>query len=208
MASFSVPGMGFLKVSLWRRGCGSGKIVSMAVLVDEAVWPWRGARWAHLVSDDSVDELHAFAQLLGLRRMAFQGDHYDVSTDVRQRALALGAEPVRGRDLVRRLRAAGLRLSADERPGSWEEIGRWLGTGARPDVGSVVPAALIEALNRVDARWGVAEVVAFQRTTETVVVVEDTEGVALVGPVPGEVEARCHDDRIVELLALRKEATL
>ena len=195
-------------MGLWRRRRGSGNIVGMAVLVDEAVWPWRGARWAHLVSDDSVDELHAFARRLGLRRMAFQGDHYDVSTDVRERALALGAEPVRGRDLVRRLRAAGLRLSAEERPGSWEEIGRWFGAGARPDVGSVVPMALTEALNRVNARWGTAEVVAFQRTTEVVVVVEDTGGVVLAGPVPVGVEDRCHDDRIVELLALRKEATL
>ena len=208
MASVPVPDAGSLTVGLWRQGRVSGNIVGMAVLVDEAVWPWRGARWAHLVSDDSVDELHAFARRLGLRRMAFQGDHYDVSTDVRQRALDLGAEPVRGRDLVRRLRAAGLRLSVEERPGSWEEIGRWFGAGVRPDVGSVVPAALTEALNRVDARWGVAEVVAFQRTTEVVVVVEDTEGVVLVGPVPVGVEARCHDDRIVELLAPRKEVTL
>ena len=94
----------------------------MAVLVDEAVWPWRGARWAHLVSDESVAELHAFADRLGLRRMSFQGDHYDVPESVRDRALALGAEPVRGRDLVRRLRGAGLRLAAPERPGAWEAV--------------------------------------------------------------------------------------
>ena len=76
MASVPVPDAGFLTVGLWRQGRVSGNIVGMAVLVDEAVWPWRGARWAHLVSDDSVDELHAFARRLGLRRMAFQGDHY------------------------------------------------------------------------------------------------------------------------------------
>ena len=29
----------------------------MTVLVDAAVWEWRGARWAHLVSDESYDEL-------------------------------------------------------------------------------------------------------------------------------------------------------
>ena len=43
---------------------------------------------------------------------------------------------------------------------------------------------------------------------EVVVVVEDTGGVVLTGPVPGGVEARCHDDRNVELLAPRKEAIL
>ena len=47
----------------------------MTVLVDAAVWEWRGARWAHLVSDESYDELHEFAQLLGKRRLGFQGDH-------------------------------------------------------------------------------------------------------------------------------------
>lgn len=81
----------------------------MAILVDQAVWPWRGQRWAHLVSDESYDELHAFAAQLGIPRRAFQGDHYDVPADYRERAIELGATAVDGRDLVRRLRAAGLR---------------------------------------------------------------------------------------------------
>ena len=81
----------------------------MAILVDDAVWPWRGRRWAHLVSDESYDELHAFAARLGVPRRGFQGDHYDIPAELRDRALALGAEPVDGRELVRRLRAAGLR---------------------------------------------------------------------------------------------------
>ena len=36
------------------------------ILVDQAIWPWRGMRWAHLVSDESYDELHAFAARLGI----------------------------------------------------------------------------------------------------------------------------------------------
>jgi hypothetical protein len=84
-------------------------IVAITILVDQAVWPWRGERWAHLVSDDSYDELHAFAARLGIPRRAFQGDHYDVPTGYRLRAIELGAEPVDARILVRRLRAAGLR---------------------------------------------------------------------------------------------------
>ena len=81
----------------------------MAVLVDEAIWPFEGRRWAHLVSDVSYEELHDFAELLGIPRRAFQGDHYDIPTDYRMEALRLGAEAVESRVLVRRLRAAGLR---------------------------------------------------------------------------------------------------
>lgn len=85
----------------------------MAILVDRAIWRRRGRAetvgWAHLVSDASYEELHAFAARLGLRRTWFQGDHYDVPAHVRAEALALGAEPVDAAELVRRLRAAGLR---------------------------------------------------------------------------------------------------
>lgn len=81
----------------------------MTVLVDAAIWPFEGRKWAHLVSDTSFEELHAFAEQLEIPRRAFQGDHYDVPTDYRVRAIELGAEPVPSRELVRRLRAAGLR---------------------------------------------------------------------------------------------------
>ena len=81
----------------------------MTVLVDDAIWPFEGRRWAHLVSDTDFEELHSFAASLGIPRKAFQGDHYDVPTDYRERAIALGAEAVTSRELVRRLRSAGLR---------------------------------------------------------------------------------------------------
>ena len=81
----------------------------MAILVDPAIWRWRGRRWAHLVSDESYEELHAFAARLGLRREWFQGDHYDVPVEVRDQALTLGAHAVPSAVLVTRLRAAGLR---------------------------------------------------------------------------------------------------
>ena len=81
----------------------------MTVLVDPAVWPWRGDRWAHLVSDESYEELHAFAARLGIPRRAFQGDHYDIPAHLRGTAVELGAEPVAARELLRRLKAAGLR---------------------------------------------------------------------------------------------------
>ncbi len=66
----------------------------MAVYVDEEGIRWRGREWCHLVAD-SLDELHTFAAKLGLRRSWFQSKtrypHYDVTTSVRVRALALGA---------------------------------------------------------------------------------------------------------------------
>lgn len=93
----------------------------MAVLVDPAVWEWRGARWAHLVSDESHDELHDFARRLGKRRLGFQGDHYDIETVDRERALDLGAEAVDSRELVRRIRAAGLRRRGDKP--TWQRVG-------------------------------------------------------------------------------------
>jgi hypothetical protein len=83
----------------------------MAILVDAAIWPWRGRRWAHLVSDTSYQELHDFAGRLGIPRRAFHGDHYDIPDEIRDAAVALGAVEVDGRVLVRRLRAAGLRRS-------------------------------------------------------------------------------------------------
>jgi hypothetical protein len=92
----------------------------VAILVDPAVWPWRGRKWAHLVSDVSYDELHSFAADLGIPRRAFHGDHYDIPAELRLRALEKGAIDVDGRDLVRRLRAAGLRRSRRTPPETGE----------------------------------------------------------------------------------------
>ncbi len=79
------------------------------ILVDEARWPWRGRRWAHLVSDESYEELHRFAARLGIPRRVFQGDHYDVPTEFRLEAIRRGATAVTSRELLVRLRGAGLR---------------------------------------------------------------------------------------------------
>lgn len=87
----------------------------MAVLIDEARWWYRGRKWCHMVSDDNLDELHELAQSIGIPRHGFQGDHYDVPDDWRITAVAAGAVVVESRELVRRLRAAGLRLSPEQR---------------------------------------------------------------------------------------------
>ena len=73
------------------------------------MWPWRDRRWAHLVSDESYEELHSMAEALGIPRRAFQGDHYDIPADYRERAIELGAVPVTSRELIRRLLDSGLR---------------------------------------------------------------------------------------------------
>lgn len=81
----------------------------MTLLVDDAHWPWRDRWWCHLVSDASLDELHAFARLLGVPERGFQGDHYDIPEELRAQAIDLGAQPVSSRELVQALYAAGLR---------------------------------------------------------------------------------------------------
>ena len=87
----------------------------VALLIDEPRWWFRERLWSHLVSDQSLDELHAFAAEAGIPRRGFHGDHYDVPEEHYDVVVALGAIPTPTRELLRRLRAAGLRLSAAQR---------------------------------------------------------------------------------------------
>ncbi len=87
----------------------------MTILIDEARWWYRERRWCHLVSDCSLDELHDFADANGIPRRGFQGDHYDVPEEYRDALIAAGAEVVDSRVLLRRLKAAGLRLTPTQR---------------------------------------------------------------------------------------------
>jgi hypothetical protein len=79
------------------------------ILVDEPRWPGRGRLWSHLVSDVSYAELHAFAEMLGVPRRAFDRDHYDIPDFRFRSALWLGATLVSSRDVAARLRTSGLR---------------------------------------------------------------------------------------------------
>jgi hypothetical protein len=67
------------------------------------------------VSDASLDELHSFARKLGIPERGFDLDHYDVPEDMHERLIAAGAQLIDGRELVRRLRASGLRVTSAER---------------------------------------------------------------------------------------------
>lgn len=79
------------------------------------MWHRHGRVWGHLVSDASLAELHDFAARAGIPRRGFDLDHYDVPAERYEHLLALGAELVDGRVLVRRLRASGLRVPARDR---------------------------------------------------------------------------------------------
>lgn len=81
----------------------------MTVYIDPPAWPGHGRMWSHLVSDASFDELHAFAARLGVPRRAFERDHYDIPEQRYADAVRAGAVEVGSREVVRLLRAAGLR---------------------------------------------------------------------------------------------------
>jgi hypothetical protein len=79
------------------------------ILIDPpAVHRW-GRTWSHLASDTSYDELHGFALAQGVPARGFDRDHYDVPAEFYDAMVSAGAVPVTSRELVGRLRAAGLR---------------------------------------------------------------------------------------------------
>ena len=81
----------------------------MALYIDPPTWPAHGRQWSHLVSDHSLEELHAFAAAAGVPHRGFERDHYDVPAELYDRLVEAGATPLSSRDLVARVAAAGLR---------------------------------------------------------------------------------------------------
>jgi hypothetical protein len=83
------------------------------IMVDQII-KWRTAIPAfkqgscRLTTDGPIEELHAFAAKLGLRRAWFQDHrtipHYDLTPARRERALAMGAVFVEAREQIRRRR--------------------------------------------------------------------------------------------------------
>lgn len=71
------------------------------------------------MSDVSLDELHLFARGVGLRYISFGRDHYDVPEELFDHVVELGAEVLDSRELVRRLRAAGLRQRQGKAARTW-----------------------------------------------------------------------------------------
>ena len=87
----------------------------MTILIDQPSWPAHGTVWGHVVSDESLSELHAFAAVCGLPERSFDRDHYDVPAARYADLVDAGALPVTYRQLVTRLVASGLRITARER---------------------------------------------------------------------------------------------
>ncbi len=81
----------------------------MTVYIDPPTWPGHGRLWSHLISDSSYEELHAFADSLGLPRRAFERDHYDVIEERFDSAVRAGALVVSSREIVALLQGSGLR---------------------------------------------------------------------------------------------------
>jgi muramoyltetrapeptide carboxypeptidase len=79
------------------------------ILIDPPNAPGHGRLWSHLASDTSYSELHAFASAIGIPERGFDRDHYDVPSERYDDVVAAGALPVTSRELIVRLRAAGLR---------------------------------------------------------------------------------------------------
>jgi hypothetical protein len=79
------------------------------ILIDPPNAAGHGRLWSHLASDESYDELHAFARTLGIPLRGFDRDHYDVPAEWYADVVAAGAIPVSSREIVRRLIASGLR---------------------------------------------------------------------------------------------------
>jgi len=94
------------------------------ILVDELqVWTARGIfrrGSSHLMTDGPIEELHDFAQRLGLRREWFQDHavhpHYDLTPRRRVDAIALGAVFVPAKEQARKRMAKvdALRAAARE----------------------------------------------------------------------------------------------
>ena len=66
----------------------------MTVYIDPPTWPGHGRMWSHLISDTSFEELHVFADELGVPRRAFERDHYDIPSHRYADVVAAGAVEV------------------------------------------------------------------------------------------------------------------
>ncbi len=71
----------------------------MSVYVDDFRIPFRGRVMCHMLADTD-DELRAMADRIGMQQRWHQGDHFDIDTDMRARAVANGAREITRREAV------------------------------------------------------------------------------------------------------------
>jgi hypothetical protein len=89
----------------------------VAVYVDKLVdYSWHRGPSCHLIAD-SVEELIAFAEAMGLRREWFQhksSPHFDLTGPGREAAINNGAIPLSNREFVAKIRELRKRRLAGE----------------------------------------------------------------------------------------------
>lgn len=148
----------------------------MTIWIDPPMWPAHGYLWSHLISDQSLDELHAFAGANDVPRRSFDGDHYDVPGHRHDELVAAGATATSGSDLARRLLRSGLRFR--KRKGE-----RWLARAADGLPGLGLPHTLDVVASRHDppASAG-ASVVLIGAPLTTDAVGADRRGAGSEGP--------------------------
>lgn len=76
------------------------------IVVDNAVWKKPNGRknYAHMATDGSIEELHLFAEQIGVKRHFFhrgEKPHYDINEDQRLVAITAGAVEVSSKYIVR-----------------------------------------------------------------------------------------------------------
>ena len=68
-----------------------------------------GTRWCHLTTDGDLEELHVFAEKLGMKRAWFQPHatlpHYDLVPSKRALAVRLGAREITTQEILAKARA-------------------------------------------------------------------------------------------------------
>lgn len=61
---------------------------------------YRRQSYCHMMSDESIAELHHFALKIGIKSHWFHGDHYDLRKEDRDKAIIAGAKECTSRELV------------------------------------------------------------------------------------------------------------
>lgn len=126
----------------------------MTIYVDELTnWGKKGT-WAHMATDGPLDELHAMAAKIGLKRAWFQGGnsrhpHYDLRESKRLLAVQYGAQEVTGVELVLSARE-GERMTYMS-PLQKHGNGRWckLAAGKDADLSELHGMAVTLGLGRI-----------------------------------------------------------
>lgn len=99
--------MGQRRIDFGRNRGRQEEITSVPVYVDSLRdYGWRHGPSCHLIAD-SVEELIAFAETIGMRREWFQAKstpHFDLTAEGRRAAVERGARELNNRELVAKIR--------------------------------------------------------------------------------------------------------